>query len=117
MDPTEPEPPPVETDEILRAKLNAETGQIAWTGLQRFFAQGKVIHVTPGTDLLEVAIVIARDRKDALEQWVETGAVRPVSDDQAREWVAADAMMWSVIVRPWVLVQPILASSDAGDAG
>ena len=26
--------------EVLRAKINAETAQIAWTGVQRFFAQG-----------------------------------------------------------------------------
>ena len=34
--------------------------------------------------------------------------VGPVTDAQAIEWLEANALMWSVVVRPWVLVQPIM---------
>ena len=46
----------VEDPTLLRAKINAETAQIAWTGVQRFFAQGKAIYVHPSADLVEVAL-------------------------------------------------------------
>jgi hypothetical protein len=28
-----------------------------------------------------------------------------VSDDQARQWVADDSLLWAVAIKPWVLVQ------------
>jgi hypothetical protein len=31
-----------------------------------------------------------------------------VSDAQALEWLEVNTLMWSVVIRPWVLVQPIL---------
>ena len=100
-------------DQLLRAKLNAETGQIAWVELQRFFAAGRAIRVAPGLDLVEVALVLHLDRTSALKRWTEGGDVAPVSDAEAREWLQANALMWSVVVKPWVLVQPILRQPAA----
>jgi len=98
--------------EILRAKINAETAQIAWTGVQRFFAQGKAVYVHPRADLVEVALIISLDRKNALAPLLNDGTVQPVSDHQAKEWIEADAMMWSVVVKPWILVQPLLRGPE-----
>ena len=95
---------------VQRAKINAETGQIAWTGVQRFFAQGKAVYVHPDADLVEVATVISRDERSRLQALMDAQVVQMVTDQQAREWLAADALMWSVVVRPWVLVQPQLAA-------
>ena len=100
-------------DDVLRAKINAETAQIAWTGVQRFFAQGKAVFVRPELDLVDVAFVVARNRSEELNRWIESGLVGPVSDAQAREWIEADALMWSVVVRPWVFVQPVMAEGAA----
>jgi hypothetical protein len=100
-------------DDVLRAKINAETAQIAWTGVERFFAQGKAVFVRPELDLVDVAFVVARNRAEDLDKWIDAGQVQPVSTAQAREWIEADALMWSVVVRPWVFVQPLLAD-DGG---
>ena len=100
-------------DRLLRAKLNAETGRIAWVELQRFFAAGRAVRVDPELDLVEVALVIHLDRESALERWTDAGQVAPVSDAEAREWLQANALMWSVVVKPWVLVQPILRQPTA----
>lgn len=97
-----------DNDEQLRAKLNTETGRIVWAELQRFFAAGRAIRVAPELDLVEVALVIHLDREPDLERWTDVGQVAPVSDAEAREWLAANALMWSVVVKPWVLVQPVL---------
>lgn len=99
--------------ELERARINGETARIPWRELQRFFAAGKVVYVHPDLDLVDVALVIARDDAGRLRAWRDRGRVAPVSDRQAREWIEANASMWSVVVKPWVLAQPILADARA----
>jgi len=93
------------TDEIFRAKLNLETSRIAWKKLLRFFAAGTVIAVGANLDLVEVAYQISIDNKAQVEAWMTEGRVAAVSDELAKEWLDADALLWTVVVRPWVLVQ------------
>ncbi|MBZ0104995.1 MAG: DUF2288 domain-containing protein [Sulfuricella denitrificans] len=91
--------------EILRAKINLETSRIAWKELLRFFASGTVITVSPELDLVEVATRISADDKVPVGQWLSSGKIARVSDDQARAWLESDAVLWSVVVKPWILVQ------------
>jgi hypothetical protein len=92
-----------------RARINSETAKIAWHELQRFFAQGYAIYVSPDLDLVDVAWEISCDQKAPLEAWMADSKVEQVSDAQALEWLEADVIMWCVVIRPWVLVQPLLA--------
>jgi hypothetical protein len=101
--------PPAQPD---RASINSETAKIAWVELQRFFAQGNAIAIDHRLDLVEVAYQIASDNKKQVEVWTQAGQVGPVSDAQAVEWLEANALVWAVVIRPWVLVQPILQSPD-----
>lgn len=94
-----------QADEQLRIKLNMETSRIAWTELLRYFAGGSVIAVSDDLDLVEVALRITKDDKDAVAQWLAEQRIAQVSDTQARAWLDADATLWTVVVRPWVLVQ------------
>ncbi len=48
---------------VFRAKMNLETSRIAWREMQRFFASGAAIYVSPGLDLVEVAYQISEDNK------------------------------------------------------
>lgn len=91
--------------ELLRVKLNSETSRLQWKELLRFFAAGTVIAVSDELDLVEVAVRIAIDDKNAVAQWMERGRVGQVSDEQAGMWLAADATLWTVVVKPWILVQ------------
>lgn len=95
-------PDPQETS---RTKVNRETSRIAWKELQRFFASGAAVAVSPELDLVEVAFQFSRDNKEQVERWLLAKKVGKVSDEQARIWLEADAMMWAVVVSPWVLVQ------------
>ena len=105
--------PHLNDDEALeRARIHSETAKIAWKELQRFFAQGYAIFVSPDLDLVDVAWEISCDQKAPLEAWMAENKVGQVSDAQAVEWAEADALMWCVVVRPWVLVQPLLSESD-----
>lgn len=96
---------PATPDEITRAKVNLETAQIAWKELLRFFAGGLVIAVNPQLDLVEVALQMSQDNKTQIEQWMAEGKIAKVSDELAREWLEAEAVLWAVVVKPWIVVQ------------
>ncbi len=92
--------------EIYRAKVNLETSQIAWKELQRFFASGAALVVAKELDLVEVAYQMSQDNAVQIQQWMAEGKFGKVTDEQARAWYEADAVLWAVVVSPWVLVQP-----------
>jgi hypothetical protein len=90
---------------LSRDEIHSETSKIAWSELQRFFAAGRAIYISPDLDLVEVALQIANDNSDLVRKWMDGDKLAPVSDDQARYWIGADAIVWAVVVKPWVLVQ------------
>jgi hypothetical protein len=92
-------------EELNRAKLNLETSQIPWMDLQRHFASGVALFVAEDLDLVEVAFQMSADNAPQIRQWMESGKLGKVSDQQAAAWHTADAMLWAVVVSPWVLVQ------------
>lgn len=92
--------------DLIREKVNLETSQIAWEELQRFFASGTAVYVAPDLDLVEVAYQFSMDNKALVEQWMQNGQLGLVSDQQAIDWLEADAQVWAVVVKPWILVQP-----------
>ena len=104
FDPTDP----------LRAKLNSETARLAWHELLRHFAAGLVVLVDDALDLIEVAVAFTNDDRRAVEAWMLEGRVAKASDAQAAAWLDADASMWTVVVRPWILVQLKKPVSDVG---
>ena len=93
--------------EIFRAKINLETSKIAWKELQRFFAGGKALLVSADLDLVEVAFQMSEDNVEQIRQWAATGKLAHVPEESAREWAETDALVWAVVVSPWVLVQPL----------
>ena len=90
-----------------RTKINLETSKIAWKELQRFFAGGKALMVSVDLDLVEAAFQISEDNAAQIKQWMTSGKLARVPDEQAREWFETDALVWAVVVSPWVLVQPV----------
>ncbi len=100
-----------EAETLLRAKLLGETATAPWRELQRFFAQGLVVWVAPGLDLIEVGLAMSGDRADPFRAWLDGGRVALVTDRQARDWLAADAHLWTLVIRPWILVQEMAPGS------
>ena len=86
-------------------KLYSETARISWLELQRFFAQGVVMNVSPELDLVNVAVLFAEDKAEELEALIGAGQVCAPSNDQARKWFQHETVLWSVVVAPFVLVQ------------
>ena len=95
-----------------RASIISETAKIPWLELQRFFAAGKVIWVASELDLVEVAWAMQQDDVKRVGAWTEQAELAPVSNEQARRWVAEDSLLWAVTIKPWVLVQELSATAD-----
>jgi len=91
--------------DFAREKVNLEASQIPWQELQRFFAAGSVVYVVAGLDLVEVAYQFSIDNKTQVEQWLHAKQIALVSDQLAIDWLAIDAVVWAVVVKPWLLVQ------------
>jgi len=91
--------------ELERAKILSETARIPWRELQRFFAAGKVFQVAPDLDLVDIAHALQQDELERVRPLTENGQLAPVSDEQAKAWFGDDAVLWAVVIKPWVLVQ------------
>ena len=93
--------------ELERSKIISETAKIPWLDLQRFFASGKVIWIAGNLDLVEVALALQQDDVQSVSDWTVNQELAAVSDDQARQWVSDDSLLWAVAIKPWVLVQEL----------
>jgi hypothetical protein len=94
-----------EKDTELHDKINSETARLPWAELQRHFAQGAVIFVSPDLDLIDVAMRVSHDDKDSISRWVAEGKVGKVTDEQAQAWTEGQASLWTSVVHPFILVQ------------
>jgi len=63
--------------------------------------------VSVDLDLVEAAFQMSEDNAEQIRQWAVAGKLARVPDAQAREWIETDALVWAVVVSPWVLVQPV----------
>lgn len=99
-------------DELLKDKLNQETAKIRWIELQVFFARGVAVYISEQLDLVDAAAGFSLDDTSTVGRWMDAGLVDKVSDKQATEWIEKDAMVWAVVVKPWVLVQPLDRTDD-----
>jgi hypothetical protein len=89
----------------LYSSLLAQTAQIGWKELERFFARGVLLHVARDLDLVSVAEAIARDDTTQVAQWLSSGLVERVQAATAADYAARDPALWAVVVSPWVCVQ------------
>ena len=99
--------------DILRAKLNLETAQLAWPELERHFARGSVIKVAIGTDLVDAALHVAENRADIVQEWLADGRIARAELADAEDWHARQPTFWAVVVAPWVLIQEALKELDS----
>jgi len=92
---------------ILRekAKIVAETATAPWKELERFYAKGVLILVDESLDLVEVGYAISSDDTEQIRQWMQSGLLKRTFDPQAIAWEKENTHVWTVVIRPWILVQ------------
>ena len=96
-----------EQDKLLYAKINLETAQIPWKELERFF-DGETDTYFETYQLEEIGTLdssYGTIHIVAISGILEKKEIQKVTDDQARIWSDSDAMLWAVVVKPWILVQ------------
>jgi hypothetical protein len=96
----------------IREELTLQTAQIRWQELQRFFAKGSAVSVSAELDLIEVAYQFTIDNKNQVAQWLTEQKLAKVSNEQARLWLQQDALVWAVVVKPWLLVQTSIVRGE-----
>ena len=94
-------------EDLSKEKVNQETSKIAWSELQRFFAQGLAVNIATELDLVAVADAFTKDDKAQVAQWMKNQQVHLVTDQQAALWIKDGTQVWAVVIKPWVLVQAI----------
>ncbi|WP_423709682.1 DUF2288 domain-containing protein [Undibacterium sp. WLX3042] len=92
-------------NDLLRTKINQETARFPWSELLKHFASGNVLAIAPDLDLVEVAVHMANDNAAEIQTLLSAGRLYKVSDEQARAWLENDLQLWTVVVKPWILVQ------------
>lgn len=95
-------------EDEVRVGIIAETAKIPWKQLQLFFARGVVVWVKPEFSLVDIACYVAQNDEEQVKRLQDSAKLQAVSDEQATEWLEANALMWAVVIKPWVLVQPVL---------
>lgn len=91
----------------VKQEIIGETSKIAWKELQTFFAKGIAIYVSEDLDLVDVAVCFVEDNKPMVEKWIQDNQIMSVTNEQAKTWYEDDALVWAVVVKPWILVQPV----------
>ncbi|GMR06034.1 MAG: DUF2288 family protein [Gammaproteobacteria bacterium] len=88
-------------DQII-ARLNLETAQISWPELERHFARGLLLTVSPALDLVQVGANMINNDKSLADSWLKSGELRKTGDDDAARWSEAEVSLWAVVIAPWV---------------
>ncbi|MEH6551104.1 MAG: DUF2288 domain-containing protein [Pseudomonadales bacterium] len=99
-----PAPAPAELS-LAQQELLRETAKIPWSELEHFFANGTTIYVAAELDLITVALAVKDDDAELIKLWMAEGKVGQVSNEQALEWHNKALTLWTVVVKPWILVQ------------
>ena len=89
----------------LYAKLLGETATITWKELEPFFAKGDLLWVSSELDLIAVAEAVASDEGKKVAAWLDEDKVAKLSATRAQDILERNPELWSVVVRPWILIQ------------
>lgn len=107
---TDPKPASNLSRDELLARLNAETGKIEWSWLKPHAKSGAVIVLDERCDLVDVAASIAEDDGKRIRELMQGNQLRKPGAEELEYWEQNNSQFWSVVVAPFVLIQPITPS-------
>lgn len=94
---------PPRTDESLEQKIAKDIGVATWSSLEPHAERGALFWVE-GLQLSEVALAVARDEADRVEEWVLAGKLRRAEQLP----LPGVAGYHFAIVQPFVLATPLI---------
>ena len=90
-----------------REELKQECAPIHYHEIERFFAKGMLVLVSPELDIIDIALLVQADNAQQLNQLIEVGKVIRVHDEHAIKWSNEKAQLLALTAVPWLLVQEI----------
>lgn len=92
----------------LQEKLSQDIADISWQDLLPHAKRDAVIVVKPELNLAEVAVAIAQDNTNAVQNWIANRSVAKPTSDQLSEWNDNPQKQFTtLIVQPFVVVQEV----------
>lgn len=98
---------PAEDRQSDLEKLEKYTGDVDWDYLRPHFESGALLYVDPSVELQAVGLALAKDDKPQIQQWLKSGDLVQPCELHAEHWQKSQARFNAMIVRPFVLAQPI----------
>lgn len=88
-------------------KLEKYSGDVDWSYLKPHYAAGSMIYVDPQLDLKQAGLAFAEDNKEQVQAWLKSGDLVQPCDLHVEHWIETKTRFNAMIVRPFVLAQPI----------
>jgi len=98
---------PAEDKQSPEEKLEKYSGDVDWSYLKPHFEAGNMIYVDPCLDLKTVGLAFAEDNQAQVKQWLKSGDLVQPCELHAEHWAQEKTHFQAMIVRPFVLAQPI----------
>ena len=94
-------------------KLEKYSGNVNWSYLQPHFESGVLLYVDPSLALTQVGLALAQDDETQVQAWISAGDLVQPCQLHATHWQESKEQFNAMIVRPFVLAQPIAAAHSA----
>jgi hypothetical protein len=88
-------------------KLEKYSGNVDWSYLKPHFEANSMIYVDPSLDLKTAGLAFANDDQAQVKAWLKSGDLVQPCDLHAEHWKESHTHFNAMIVRPFVLAQPI----------
>jgi hypothetical protein len=98
---------PAKDNQSSAEKLEKYSGPVDWNYLKPHFSAGNMIYVDPGLDLKKVGLVFTNDDQRQVQAWLKTGDLVQPCNLHAQHWENEKTRFQAMIVRPFILAQPI----------
>ncbi len=98
---------PAEDRQSDSEKLEKYSGDVDWSYLRPHYESGAMIYVDPALDLKTAGVAFAKDDKAQVQKWLKSGDLVQPCDLHAEHWEQSGTRFNAMIVRPFVLAQPI----------
>lgn len=95
----------------MRETLLRDMAEMHWLELERIAPEGALVCVGKELELIAVAEQIALDNTPQVKQWMESGQLYRPEEKDSQAWGESNAKFLCVIVKPFVLIQHIVAQA------
>jgi hypothetical protein len=88
-------------------KLVKYSGEVDWNYLRPHFQASNMIYVDPSLELKTAGLAFASDDQALVQKWLKCGDLVQPCDLHAAHWEKEQTRFQAMIVRPFILAQPI----------